>query len=189
MEHNGTAHNGTIRQQAPATSLPVVNLADAKFECTFGRGCSGICCQNGRPGLYPDEDERIQANLERIQALLRPEARALIEREGYVSRRLREGRYPMVRVVDGWCVFFNEGCVLHKVGAAEGDKFRYKPSMCSLFPLEMDNQNRWFVRQKGVMNESWELPCLDPQQVKAAAAETLQEELAFAVKCDQEGKG
>jgi Fe-S-cluster containining protein len=182
MKNNGTA-NGL------ATSLPVVNLADAKFECTFGRGCSGICCQNGRPGLYPDEDERIRDNLKRILPLLRPEARAVVEKDGYVSRRLREGRYPMVRVLDGWCLFFNEGCALHKLGAAEGDKFRYKPSMCSLFPLEMDNQKRWYIRQKGMLNEGWELPCLDPQQVKVPASETLQEELAFAAKCELEGKG
>ena len=38
----------------------------------------------------------------------------------------------MMRVVDGWCVFFNQGCVLHKLGASEGDKFRYKPAPCSL---------------------------------------------------------
>jgi hypothetical protein len=171
------------------TSLPVVNLAEAKFECTFGRGCPGICCQNGRPGLYADEDERIAGNLERLLPLLRPEARALIQSQGYVSRRLREGKYPMVRVVAGWCVFFNNGCVLHKVGADEGDKFLYKPSMCSLFPLEMDGQNRWYVRQKGVLNETWDLPCLDPQKVTLPAAESLREEMEFAVKCDQEGKG
>src|SRR5262245_19913746 len=106
---NGTSLNGTSPEKAPKTSLPVVNLAEANFECTYGRGCPGACCQNGRPGLYPDEDERIQANLERILAMLRPEARDLVEKQGYVTRRLREGRYPMVRVLDGWCVFFNEG--------------------------------------------------------------------------------
>ena len=26
-------------------SLPVLNLTEAKFECTYGRGCEGICCQ------------------------------------------------------------------------------------------------------------------------------------------------
>ncbi len=45
------------------TSLPVVNLAEAKFECIYGRGCDGICCQNGRPGVYPDE---VDAALTRI---------------------------------------------------------------------------------------------------------------------------
>src|SRR5262249_44098465 len=104
-----TSLNGTSPEKVPKTSLPLVNLAEAKFECTFGRGCVGYCCQNGRPGLYADEDERIQANLERILTMLRPEARALVQEQGYVTRRLREGRYPMVRVLDGWCVFFNEG--------------------------------------------------------------------------------
>jgi hypothetical protein len=176
-------------EPSPTSGLTVTNLNEAKFECTFGRGCEGTCCQNGRPGLYPDEDERIRGNLERLLLRLRPEARALIEKQGYVSRRLREGRYPMVRVLDGWCVFFNEGCVLHKAGAEEGDKFLYKPSMCSLFPLEMDTRNQWYVRQKGLNNETWDLPCLDPERVTAPAAEMLQEELAFAIKCEKEGKG
>ena len=41
------------------TSLPVVNLSEAKFECIYGRGCDGVCCQNGRPGVYPEEVERL----------------------------------------------------------------------------------------------------------------------------------
>ena len=39
--------------------LPVINLSEAKFECTYGRGCAGLCCQNGRPGVYPEEVERL----------------------------------------------------------------------------------------------------------------------------------
>src|SRR5262245_22293406 len=106
-----------------AASLPVINLAEARFECTFGRGCDGICCQNGRPMLYPDEVERLDAHLGRFLPHLRPEARALIEAKGYLSRRKKYG-LPVARVQGGWCVFFNEGCILHKVGAAEGDKYR-----------------------------------------------------------------
>lgn len=179
----------TLTEPATRTSLAVVNLKEARFECTFGRGCDGVCCRNGRPGVYPDEDERIRLNMDRILDLLRPEARELVETQGHATRRLREGKYPMLRVVDGWCVFFNQGCVLHKMGAEEGDKFRYKPSMCSLFPLEQDNHSRWYVRQKGYNSETWELPCLDPQKVSVPAAEALREELEFAIKCDEEGKG
>ncbi len=58
------------------TSLPVVNLAEAKFECIYGRGCDGICCQNGRPGVYPDERARIGANLYKFLPELRPEGAA-----------------------------------------------------------------------------------------------------------------
>ena len=106
--------------------LNVVNLAEAKYECIFGRGCDGICCQNGRPAVYPEEAERIDQRLDQLLPLLRPEARAVVETDGYLSNRIKEGQ-PMMRVVKGWCVFFNKGCVLHKVGAEEGDAYRYKP--------------------------------------------------------------
>src|SRR6478672_11457496 len=129
-------------------SLPVVNLSKATFVCTYGRGCEGLCCQNGRPGMYPDELERIDANLEKFLPEMRPEARAAVEADGYLSRRRKQG-LPMLRVLGGWCVFFNRGCVLHKVGAAEGDKYAYKPAACALFPLAKDQQGRWYVRQRG----------------------------------------
>src|ERR1700692_5024300 len=99
-------------------SLPVLNLSEAKFECIFGRGCDGICCQNGRPGVYPEEVERLDANLSKFLPELRPAARKLIEKSGYLSHRRQDG-LPMLRVVDGWCVFVHQGCVLHKVGAVE----------------------------------------------------------------------
>ena len=99
----------------------------------------------------------------------------------YLSRRRKHG-LPMLRVVDGWCIFFNEGCVLHKLGAAEGDKFRYKPAPCSLFPLEQDAQDRWYVRQHGYKGEQWDLFCLAPAQSQTPAAKSLEEELAFAAR-------
>src|SRR5581483_8027670 len=108
------------------SSLPVLNLAEATFDCTFGRGCDGVCCRNGRPPLYPEEVALLGRHLERILPRLRPEAAAVVKKEGYLSRRRRIG-LPMVRVVQGWCLFFNQGCVLHQLGAEEGDKFRYKP--------------------------------------------------------------
>src|SRR5437764_11120143 len=70
-----------------AISLPVVNLAEAKFECIYGRGCDGICCQNGRPPISAEDDRRIRKSLKKARPLLRPEARALLDREGFVSRR------------------------------------------------------------------------------------------------------
>jgi hypothetical protein len=165
-------------------SLPVLNLSEAKFECTFGRGCVGICCQNGRPPVYPEEVERIDAHLEKFLPELRPEARAVVEEHGYLSRRHKLG-LPMLRVVEGWCVFFHQGCVLHKVGAEEGDKYRYKPAACALFPLAKDEFDRWYVRQKGLNDESWNLFCLDPQISAAPAAETLQEEMDLAQRVDE----
>ena len=58
-------------------------------------------------------------NLHRILPLLRPEAGAAVDKGGYVSRRQKAG-LPMTRVVAGWCVFFNQGCALHRLGSAEG---------------------------------------------------------------------
>lgn len=166
-------------------SLPVINLHEAKFECVFGRGCDGICCQNGRPGLYSDEIERIDANLEKFLPELRPEARELVEAAGYLSNR-RKNDLPMLRVSQTWCIFFNQGCVLHKVGAAEGDKYRYKPAACSLFPLAKDEHDRWYVRQIGQRGEEWNLFCLDPEHSPMPAATSLQDEMALAQRYDEE---
>ncbi len=168
-------------------SLPVINLHEAKYECVYGRGCDGVCCQNGRPPVYPDEVERLDLNLDRFLPHLRPEARQVIESRGYLSNRRKVGQ-PMLRVVGGWCVFFNEGCVLHKVGAAEGDKYAYKPVLCALFPLAKDARGRWYVRQKGFKGEEWNLPCLDPNATGVPAAESLREELELAARCDEEAE-
>jgi hypothetical protein len=162
-----------------ATSLPVINLSQAKFECTYGRGCDGLCCRNGRPGVYPEEAERLDANLHKFLPQLRPEARKVVARAGYLSNR-RKGGLPMLRVVKGWCVFFHQGCVLHKVGAAEGDTYRYKPAPCALFPLAKNDADQWYVRQRGVEGEAWDLFCLDPQASPLPAAESLRQEIALA---------
>jgi hypothetical protein len=171
-----------------AKSLPVVNLSEATFECIFGRGCDGICCQNGRPGLYPDEQDRIAGNLAKFMPELRPEAKALIEASGCLSNRRKHG-LPMLRVIGGWCVFFNQGCVLHKVGAVEGDKYRYKPAECSLFPLAKNAAGDWYVRQHGYEDEEWDLFCLSPAHSTVPASESLREEIALGRRYDAEAAG
>jgi Fe-S-cluster containining protein len=168
-----------------ATSLPVINSAEATFDCIFGRGCDGICCKNGRPLVYPDEEARITEHLSKFLPHLSPAARSLIEKKGHLSNRRKRG-LPMLRVVDGWCVFFKEGCVLHKVGAAEGDKYRYKPAACALFPLAKNLKDEWYVRQWGVENEEWDLFCLNPQASSRPATESLAEEMALARRYDRE---
>lgn len=172
-----------------SASLPIVNLEEARFECTYGRGCEGLCCKNGRPTVFPDEKQRIDADLEKFLPHLRPEARIRVEKEGYLSRRMREG-LQLVRVEKEWCVFFNQGCALHKVGAAEGDKNKYKPAACSLFPLGVDKDDRWYVRQHGYNGEKWDLFCLDPTRSTIPAAFSLAEELALALKyeCEDQEK-
>ena len=162
-------------------SLPVLNLAEATFECTFGRGCDGICCKNGRPLIYAEEIDRLEANLAKFLPEMRPGARALVEEQGCLSGRRRLG-CRMLRVQGGWCVFFNEGCVLHKVGAREGDKNRYKPIACALFPLARDEHDRWYVRQRGYKSEKWDLFCLDPARSSVPASETLPDEIALALR-------
>jgi hypothetical protein len=86
----------------------------------------------------------------------------------------------MARVVGGWCVFFHEGCVLHKIGGAEGDVFRYKPAACALFPLAKNAQDQWYVRQWGYEDEKWDLFCLRPDHSATPAAESLRGEIALA---------
>ncbi len=168
-----------------AGSLPIVNEVEAKFECIYGRGCDGICCQNGRPLVYPEEVENLDANLARFLPELRPEARAVVEQRGYLSKRRKLG-LPVVRVQGGWCVFFNQGCVLHKLGAQEGDKYKYKPIACSLFPLAKDERDRWYIRQQGYKGEEWKLFCLEPGATSVPAAESLREEIELARKADEE---
>src|SRR5947209_7954139 len=110
----------------PKTSLPVVvaNAETATFDCSFGRGCDGVCCRNGRPSVTPAEQKVIASVLPRALPLMRPEARAAVESEGVVSARTKLGQ-PMVRVAGGWCVFFNAGCVLHVIGTEDGESYRY----------------------------------------------------------------
>src|SRR5688500_17639583 len=144
------------------SELPVLNQATAHFECTFGRGCIGLCCQEARPPLYEEDVAQIDSVLPRVLPLLRPSARAMIEKQGFLTPRFKRIGLPVLRVSGGWCVFFNEGCVLHKVGAMDGDKYRYKPALCSLFPLQVDRNDNWYIRQKGYKSEKWDLFCLDP---------------------------
>src|SRR5712691_13333582 len=75
-----------------AGSLPVINLSEAKFECVFGRGCEGICCANGRPSLYPEDQQQIEGNLHKFYPQLRPEARAVVDKHGYINNRSEERR-------------------------------------------------------------------------------------------------
>jgi hypothetical protein len=166
-------------------SFVILNQEQATFDCTYGRGCEGICCRNGRPMVYPDEAARIDGNLHRLLPVLRPEARAVVEKEGYLSRRRKEGQ-PTVRVAAGWCVFFNQGCVLHRLGAEEQDGFRYKPWVCAVFPISRDARGPWYVRQKGLFGERWDLPCLDPAATTVRASESLRAESALVERYERD---
>ena len=160
-------------------TLPVINMATATFECIFGRGCEGICCKNGRPSVDAKEQARIKKVLKRALPLMRPNAKKLVEDRGHLTNRIKYGS-PALRVVDGWCVFFNKGCVLHQIGAEDGDSYQYKPSQCALFPLEKSDEGEWHVRQWGVKGEKWDLFCLNPQATQVPAAESLKAEMEYA---------
>ncbi len=168
-------------------SLPVVvtNAATATFECTFGRGCEGICCRNGRPSVDAEEQARIARVMPRALPLLRPAARKLVEKEGLLSQRTKLGQ-PMLRVAESWCVLFNKGCVLHTIGAEDGDPLQYKPSQCALFPVERGDDGDWFIRQWAYNGEKWDLFCLNPANTRQKAVDTLQGELELAATFQSE---
>ena len=164
--------------------LQLLNSDTATFDCTFGRGCEGDCCTNGRPGLRPQEQSLIRKNLHKILPLLKPEARKLIEKQGIVTRRTRD-ELPLAAVIKGWCVYFNQGCALHKAGAVEGDALKYKPRQCAVFPLLWNDDGQWYVRQWGYEKETWDdLHCLNPNKTSAKATETLKNELNLAATID-----
>ena len=161
-------------------TLPILNLSKARFECTFGRGCDGICCKDGRPPVYPEEAAAIQAAMPAVLPRVRPEVRSLLERDGFLTRRRKAGQ-PTLRVARGWCIFFHRGCILHDLGL--------KPSLCALFPLQKDLRGRWYVRQKGYQGEAWDLPCLDPGPATPPAIESLRAEIALAESFENPSSG
>jgi len=156
----------------------ISNLGHAKFKCYYPQ-CGGNCCRNGRPGLESYEVERIRDNLEKFVPLMRPEAVKVLRSRGFLSRRLKEGKETLI-VTGGWCIFAHEGCVLQKVGSVEGEKWKYKPHRCVLFPISQDGDWEWYVRQKGFKGEIWNLFCLERTQTEETPAqESLREELEY----------
>jgi hypothetical protein len=167
----------TIDGTGAKADVEIEGLDSARFDCVYP-SCGGICCVNGRPPLEAGEAERIEQNLAKFLPLLRPEARERIVEKGHLTKRRKEG-LPALAVSKGWCVFFNEGCVLHKVGAEEGDKWKYKPWRCIAFPLERTRPGRWHVRQWKHRGEAWDLFCLNPEESKKTPRATLREEVQF----------
>lgn len=163
-------------------SLPVMNLERATFECVWP-GCGGACCKESRPPVSPGEAARIEEVIARVLPKLRPEARRVVERRGWKTKRNKGGRATLA-VAARYCVFYAEGCKLHEIGASEGDKNKYKPGTCITFPLDRDDHDAWFVRQKGYEKEQWELECLDPATSARRPAESLAEEIEFAERVE-----
>lgn len=166
----------------PTNHFVVINQATARFECTFGRGCDGVCCSKGRVPILFEEESQIDRAFPDVLPLMRPEAREVVERSGYMTSRWR------LRKVGRYCVFFNQGCTLHKIGEARGNKFAYKPLQCALFPLDLDPRGNWYVRQKGYKNERSDLFCLAPSDTTPRAAETSKDEWSFAARISRSPK-
>lgn len=172
---------GTEKTTAKKLALPVKNADTARFECVWP-GCGGACCRESHPPVSAVEAARIAEAVPRVIERVRPAARRVLERGAWLTERVEEGRRTLA-IAERYCVFYNEGCVLHVLGASEGDKNAYKPGTCITFPLDRDDHDRWYVRQHGVENEAWtELACLDPQASSKLAIETLHEELAHAAR-------
>ncbi len=184
MAERVTAGKNGKKKTSLQVVSPVINLDTARFECTFGRGCDGICCQNGRPPVDKAEEKQIAKVLRRALPLMRPKAAKMVQESGFVSNRKKFGGYSL-RVEGTWCVFFHKGCVLHQLGAEDGDPTKYKPLVCALFPLERKSDEGWYVRQVGYLGESWDLHCLKPTAQTPMARETLAWELGIVQDCEE----
>jgi hypothetical protein len=169
------------------TPPDIENLATARFRCVFPV-CGGICCRNGRPTVEEGERARLDANLEKLLPLLRPSAQAHIAKHGWLTNRVKGG-LRTVAVEGGWCVFENGGCALQKAGMAEGEPWKYKPSVCIRFPLEQSARDgTWYVRQWGHRGEAWDLFCLNPAEDPTPAAESLKAEIAYVAKLGEQAQ-
>ena len=160
--------------------LQIENVDTATFKCVFPI-CGGVCCKNGRPPLERDERNNIGAHLDRFLPLLRDGARAHVRKHGWLTRRVKDGKRT-VAVQGGWCVFANDGCVLQKVGIAEGKPWKYKPSICVSFPLEKTQGGSWYIRQWNHRGEIWDLFCLNPKEDPTPARISLREEIEFSAR-------
>jgi hypothetical protein len=158
------------------------NLEEARFECVFPK-CGGPCCHESRPNVTPGEVRRIEKALCRALERMRPAARRVVERAGWLTKRIKAG-LPTIAVSERQCVFYKDGCVLHAIGAEEGDSTKYKPSTCILFPIDATKNGGWEVRQWGRKGETWKLFCLDPGASEKKAKETLATEVEFLARLE-----
>lgn len=164
-------------------SLPVIVNADtATFECVFPT-CDGLCCHQSRPPVEPAEAARITKVLPKVLDAMRPSARRKVEKHGFLTARIKSKR-RMIAIDDRYCVFYNHGCVLHRLGGAEGDTTKYKPWVCVAFPLDTDAKGNWEVRQWGRKGEEWDLFCLNPKESKKKAVTTLGFEIDFVASLE-----
>ena len=87
-----------MAQKSRKFPLPNLNVDTATFECSFGKGCEGVCCQAGRPPVTEEEKKRIDDNLDKFLPHLTPAARKEVEDAGLQPGGTR--RQVTVRDVD-----------------------------------------------------------------------------------------
>lgn len=125
------------------------DLLDARFTCNLG-ACHGACCVQGDSGapLEPEERSELEAVLPRVRHKLRPEALAVIKRQG-VWEETNEGEFATTCVNNRECVFVvYEGpvakCAIQKAYHAGRVSFE-KPVSCHLFPIRVENYGEYDV--------------------------------------------
>jgi len=130
--------------------------------------CAAPCCR-GAAAAGRDKIEKIQATLPEIMPLLRPASARVIARKGFYCAQAThrsdfqpEEEPHWLRIVDGYCVFYNDAligghCALHAYCVQRGlPVLSLKPQVCYLFPISKP-VNHWVTVRR------WnELPCLRP---------------------------
>ena len=117
-------------------------VLQAPFACHLGR-CLGACCVHGDRGapLEPEERAELERVLPAVRRDLRPEALAVIDREGVWTEE-EPGHYGTTCVDGRECVFVTyDGnvakCAIQKA-YYEGRVDFEKPISCHLFPIRIE---------------------------------------------------
>ena len=125
-----------------------LDVIERRFVCDLGR-CRGACCVEGEAGapLEAGEADALRAALPAVWDDLRPDARAVIERQG-VSYLDADGD-EVTSLVDGRdCVFTRHGadgichCALEEAFRAGRTAFM-KPISCRLYPVRVTQYRRF----------------------------------------------
>ncbi|HYE58693.1 MAG TPA: DUF3109 family protein [Rhodothermales bacterium] len=124
------------------------DLLEAPFACDL-TACRGGCCVQGEAGAPVEDDERaaLEAVYPLVEAMLTPEARRVVAREG-VWEETAPGHYnttcvPAGKHGSGACVFttFERGVALCAIEKAQqaGRTDIQKPISCALYPIRIQN--------------------------------------------------
>lgn len=128
------------------------DLADQRFCCDLGC-CHGACCVEGDSGapLLESEVPVMEALLPDIDALLTPDGRDAVQRQG-VAVRDADGDLGTPLCPDGRCAFLTaDGLCAFQLSPRQADF--PKPVSCHLYPVRIDdygeftavNYHRWDI--------------------------------------------